>query len=70
MHRNNDTWLYGPGSEQVSLVDSGFKVKGSTSFPSKLIVLLCEELKRLARDYTGFDTTKAVFTVPAYFNDN
>src|SRR5262245_40720264 len=50
----------------VSIGPEGQEKKYS---PSEISAMILQKLKRAAEDYLGQPVTKAVITVPAYFND-
>jgi len=54
-----------PGSEQVIRIQLGEKV----FTPPEISALILRELKRRAEEFFGEEVTRAVITVPAYFND-
>ncbi len=45
------------------------EVRGKTYTPQEVSAMILRELKQVAEDYVGEPITKAVITVPAYFND-
>jgi molecular chaperone DnaK len=45
------------------------KVRGKTTTPPEISAKVLQKLKKAAEDYLGGTVTKAVITVPAYFND-
>merc|ERR1711898_90335 len=51
---NNDAWLEG---------------KGKKYSPSQISAFILQKMKETAEKYLGQSVTKAVITVPAYFND-
>ncbi len=54
-----------PGSEQVIRIQLGEKV----FTPPEISAFILRELKRRAEKFFGEEVTRAVITVPAYFND-
>jgi molecular chaperone DnaK len=49
--------------------DCGFKVRDKVASPEEIGAAVLAKLKKVAEDYLGEPVTKAVITVPAYFND-
>ena len=43
---------------------------GTTYYPEQITAMLIADMKRIAENYLGEKVTKAVITVPAYFNDS
>jgi molecular chaperone DnaK len=50
--------------------DYKVKVMGKEYSPQQISAFILQKIKRDAEAYLGEDVTKAVITVPAYFNDN
>ncbi len=50
--------------------DIGFKVRDKVVSPEEIGAAVLGKLKKVAEDYLGEPVTKAVITVPAYFNDS
>jgi molecular chaperone DnaK len=49
--------------------DCGFKTRDKVASPEEIGAAVLAKLKKVAEDYLGEPVTKAVITVPAYFND-
>ncbi len=49
--------------------DARVEVRGKTYSPPEISAMILQKLKQAAEDYLGEKVTKAVITVPAYFND-
>jgi len=54
------------GSNDVVMVE----VQGKTYSPPEISAMILQKMKQTAEDYLGQGVTKAVVTVPAYFNDS
>jgi len=50
--------------------DVRVEVRGKLSSPPEISAMILQKLKQSAEDYLGAKVTKAVITVPAYFNDS
>jgi molecular chaperone DnaK len=50
--------------------DVRVEVRGKLSSPPEISAMILQKLKQSAEDYLGSKVTKAVITVPAYFNDS
>ena len=46
------------------------EVEGRKYTPQELSAMILQKMKKTAEDYLGQDVTRAVITVPAYFNDS
>jgi len=49
--------------------EAWFEAKGEKYSPSQIAALILQKMKETAEKYLGQEVTKAVITVPAYFND-
>ena len=47
----------------------GLKLKGKKYSPSQISAFVLQKMKETAEKYLGQEVSKAVITVPAYFND-
>jgi len=54
------------GSNDVVMVE----VQGKTYSPPEISAMILQKMKQTAEDYLGQGVTRAVVTVPAYFNDS
>ncbi len=50
--------------------DACVEIDGETYAPSQISAMILQKMKETAEAYLGEDVTKAVITVPAYFNDS
>jgi molecular chaperone DnaK len=55
-----------PGPNDVATVE----VQGKRYTPPEISAMILQKMKQTAEDYLGQTVTKAVITVPAYFNDS
>src|ERR1051325_9288289 len=55
--------------QRASNGDVRVDVQGKQFSPPEISAMILEKLKRAAEDYLGEKVTRAVITVPAYFND-
>ena len=55
-----------PGANDVATVE----VQGKRFTPPEVSAMILQKMKQTAEDYLGQTVTKAVITVPAYFNDS
>jgi molecular chaperone DnaK len=55
-----------PGPNDVAMVE----VQGKRYSPPEISAMILQKMKQTAEDYLGQTVTKAVITVPAYFNDS
>jgi molecular chaperone DnaK len=49
--------------------DAWIEAKGEKYSPSQISAFILQKMKETAEKYLGQEVTKAVITVPAYFND-
>src|SRR5579862_9291100 len=50
--------------------DAGVDIRGKVYSPPEVSAMILQKLKQSAEDHLGEKVTKAVITVPAYFNDS
>ncbi|MCM8764514.1 MAG: molecular chaperone DnaK [Candidatus Omnitrophica bacterium] len=50
--------------------DFKYTIDGKTYTPQQISAFILQKIKKDAENYLGYPITKAVITVPAYFNDN
>lgn len=50
--------------------DAYVEIDGETYAPSQISAMILQKMKETAENHLGEDVTKAVITVPAYFNDS
>ena len=56
--------------EEAPNGDVRIKVQGKSYSPPEISAMILQKMKQAAEDYLGEKVTKAVITVPAYFNDS
>ena len=56
----------GTGTNDLAAVE----IQGKRYTPPEISAMILQKMKQTAEDYLGFGVTKAVVTVPAYFNDS
>jgi heat shock 70kDa protein 1/2/6/8 len=59
----------GPGSNKPK-IEVQYMGETKTFFPEEISAMVLTEMRSIAESYLGQKVTKAVITVPAYFNDN
>ena len=57
-------WFAGPHD------DARVEISGKAYSPPEISAMILQKLKTAAEDFLGEKVTKAVITVPAYFNDS
>ena len=68
-HRGERRWSP-TRSSQAGNGDVRVEVRGKQYSPPEISAMILQKLKQSAEDYLGEKVTKAVITVPAYFNDS
>lgn len=58
------------GDNDKPLVNVDFKGTNTTFTPEEISAMILTKMKEIAEDYLGHKVSKAVITVPAYFNDS
>jgi heat shock protein 1/8 len=59
-----------PRSNGKSTIHAEFKGENKTFTPEEISSMILIKMKEIAEEYLGHSVTKAVITVPAYFNDS
>ena len=52
------------------VIEVSYKGEQKTYYPEQISAMLLGHLKKIAENYLGHEVTRAVITVPAYFNDS
>ena len=55
-----------PGTNDLAAVE----IQGKRYTPPEISAMILQKMKQTAEDYLGYSVSKAVVTVPAYFNDS
>jgi heat shock protein 1/8 len=58
------------GSDDKPLIEVSYQEKTETFHPEQISAMVLQKMKETAESYLGHPVTKAVITVPAYFNDS
>jgi L1 cell adhesion molecule like protein len=56
--------------QKQPIIAAKYREKTQNFYPEEISAMIMEKLKMFAEDYLGQKVTKAVITVPAYFNDS
>jgi molecular chaperone DnaK (HSP70) len=64
------TFKITPDSNDLPLINVEYLNETKTFYPEQISAMILEKIKNLAEKYLNKPVTKAVITVPAYFNDS
>jgi L1 cell adhesion molecule like protein len=65
----NFPFLVKPDENNNPIIEVEYKKEKKTFIPEQISAEVLAKMKKVAESYLGHDVTKAVITVPAYFND-